>query len=161
MNIARIAAAGAFVLVMFALVPAHAQDAPAPATPSADMSPPHRSTVSAPSVRIDPYRRNLQRAYLTVMGDKLNGRQPPSGDGRPLARGELRAIDLAAPGALVKAADGMTRAHLQDVRDQIAKILDPQFAPPAPPAGHTTGVVGGQEGCWLDYAIPSMNGAVY
>ena len=52
--------------------------------------------LSATAVRIDPYRRNLQRAYLTVMGDKLNGRQASTGDGRPLARGELRAIDVAA-----------------------------------------------------------------
>ena len=119
------------------------------------------SELSAASVQIDPYRRNLQRAYLTVMGDKLNGRQPPTGDVRPLARGELRAIDLAARSALVKAADGTTRAHLQDVRDQIAKILDPQFAPPATPAPNTPAFADGQEGCWLDYAIQSTNGAGY
>jgi hypothetical protein len=120
------------------------------------------SELSAASVRIDPYRRNLQRAYLNVMADKLNGRQAPTGDGRPLARGELRAIDVAARLAIVKAADATTRAHLQDVRDQIAKTLDPRFAPPAAPgpANATTGM-DGEEGCWLDYAIPSTSGAAH
>ena len=83
------------------------------------------------SVRIDPYRRNLQRVYLGVMGDKLNGRQPATDDGRPLARGELRALDQSVRNALVKAADRATRFHLEDVRDQIARMLDPKFVPPS------------------------------
>jgi hypothetical protein len=112
--------------------------------------------LSASPVQIDPYRRNLQRAYLNVMGDKLNGRQVSTGDGRLLARGELRAIDVAARAAIARAVDNTTRMHLQDVRDQIAKILDPRFAPPASPAA-VTPIPGldGQEGCWLDYAIRS------
>jgi hypothetical protein len=117
--------------------------------------------LSAASVRIDPYRRNLQRAYLNVMGDKLNGRQAPTGDGRPLARGELRAIDVAARGAIARVADATTRAHLQDVRDQIAKILDPRFAPPATPVTNAQAGLDDQDGCWLDYAILGTNGAAY
>ncbi len=114
--------------------------------------------LSATAVQIDPYRRNLQRAYLTVMGDKLNGRQASTGDGRPLARGELRAIALAAQGAIARAADGTTRAHLQDVRDQIAKILDPRFAPPVLPAAViAVPALDDPEWCWLDYAIPGTN----
>jgi hypothetical protein len=110
--------------------------------------------LSAPSVAIDPYRRNLQRAYLAVMGDKVNGRLAPTGDGRGLARGELRAVDLAAQGAIARAADAMTRTHLRDIRDQIAKILDPQFAPPAAPApGPAAPAADDLDGCWLDYAI--------
>ena len=119
--------------------------------------------LSATSVRIDPYRRNLQRAYLGVMGDKLNGRQASIGDGRPLARGELRAIDVAVQGAIVRAADRTTRIHLQDVRDQIAKTLDPRFAPQALPA---TGVavpslLDDPEACWLDYAVRSTDGSEF
>lgn len=90
------------------------------------------SELSASSVAIDPYRRNLQRAYLDVMGDKINGRQPAAAEARALARGELRTLDAAARTALGRAADRATRAHLQDVRDRIARILDPRFAPPAP-----------------------------
>jgi hypothetical protein len=69
------------------------------------------------------------------MADKLNGRFPAADDGRPLARGELRALDQAVRAALPKTTDRATRFHLEDVRDQIAKILDPKFVPPAAPAG--------------------------
>jgi uncharacterized protein DUF4953 len=111
--------------------------------------------LSATSVAIDPYRRNLQRAYLAVMGDKVNGRLAATGDGRGLARGELRAVDLAAQGAIARAADPMTRTHLRDIRDQIAKILDPQFAPAAAPAPPPFAIptLDDVEGCWVDYAI--------
>ena len=80
------------------------------------------------------------------MGDKVNGRLAATGDGRGLARGELRAIDLAAQGAIARAADAMTRTHLRDVRDQIAKILDPQFAPPAAAAPATRSADAGRSG---------------
>jgi hypothetical protein len=111
------------------------------------------SELSQGSVRVDAYRRNLQRAYLEVMGDKLNGRQPATGDARPLARGELRAVDAAAQAALARVADRTTRLHLQDVRDRIAKILDPRFAPPAPPPGPAAQALDAAAGCWVDYAV--------
>jgi len=111
--------------------------------------------IDAASVRIDPYRRNLQRAYLDAMGDKVNSRV--SGESRPLARGELRSLDASVRAAIAKAADRTTRLHLQDVRDQIARILDPKFAPTAAPPTPTIifGLDGSDEriGCWLDYAI--------
>lgn len=113
------------------------------------------------AVTIDPFRRNTQRAYLEVMGEKLNGRNAPTDDTRGLVRSELRAVDAAARRALVKSSDRATRAHLEDVRDQIAKILDPKFATPAAGAG-----AGGPgrpglddldalalDTCWPDYAI--------
>jgi len=115
--------------------------------------------LDAESVRIDPYRRNLQRVYLDVMSDKINGRQAAD-ESRPLARGELRALAQSVRGAIAKAPDRETRFHLEDVRDQIAKILDPKFAPPATPAGPV--VVLGLDGvenvenanrCWPDYII--------
>jgi hypothetical protein len=108
--------------------------------------------VDAASVQIDPYRRNLQRAYLDAMGDKVNGRT--SSESRPLARGELRTLDASVRAAIAKAADRTTRLHLQDVRDQIARILDPKFAPTAAPQGLPI-ILGVDEatGCWLDYAI--------
>jgi hypothetical protein len=112
------------------------------------------SEIDAASVQIDPYRRNLQRGYLDVLGEKVNARQS-TGESRPLARGELRALDLAVRGAIPKAADRTTRLHLQDVRDQIAKILDPKFAPPAPPVAVPLILPGVDDalGCWFDYAI--------
>ena len=111
--------------------------------------------IDAASVQIDPYRRNLQRAYLDAMSDKVNSRV--SSESRPLARGELRSLDTSVRAAIAKAADRTTRLHLQDVRDHIARILDPKFAPPAAPANLPIilGLDGTDEGlgCWLDYAI--------
>jgi hypothetical protein len=53
----------------------------------------------------------------------------------------------------------VTRAHLADGRDQIAKALDPKFAPPTTPAP-TFNPFGFDEedeqynfNCWPDYAI--------
>jgi hypothetical protein len=113
------------------------------------------SEIEGTSVQVDPYRRNLQRAFLDLMNEKLNGRLASSGESRPLARSELRALDTAVRAAMPRTADRVTRAHLQDVRDQIGRILDPKFAPPATPNVALPIIIGadGETGCWLDYAI--------
>jgi hypothetical protein len=103
-------------------------------------------------VQIDPYRRNLQRAYLDVMGEKINGRQASAAEARSLARSELRSVDAAAARAMTS--DRATRAHLQDVRDRIARILDPRFAAAQPtPQPLILPLPSDREGCWTDYAI--------
>ncbi|HMV46286.1 MAG TPA: zinc-dependent metalloprotease [Blastocatellia bacterium] len=132
--------------------------------------------LDAPQVKIDPYRRNLQRAYLDLTNNKLNGAAPTlpqglpaafaslfvtSGDERPMYRAELRALNASVGTALARTTDRATKAHLEGVRDQIAKILDPKFA-----AGNAaaTGVIRfgfneldvllkASESCWPDYII--------
>jgi hypothetical protein len=100
------------------------------------------SEVEGGGVRVDPFRRNLQRAYLEVVDNKLNPRpQPPNpafalfgitpprpapSEARALLRGELRALDGQLAAALGRTGDRTTRAHLQDARDQISRILDPE-----------------------------------
>jgi hypothetical protein len=113
------------------------------------------SEIEATAVRVDPYRRNLQRAYLDLVNEKINGRLASSGESRPLARLEIRALDTAVRAAMPRTTDRVTRAHLQDVRDQIGRILDPKFAPPATPTLALPIIIGadGETGCWLDYAI--------
>jgi hypothetical protein len=112
---------------------------------------------AAPAPKIDAVRRNLQRAYLELLADKLNGRQPATGDARALLRGELRSAQSAIASAIPRTTDRVTRLHLEDARDQIAKALDPKFAPPAPaPGGNPFGfddTAPEQFGCWPDYAI--------
>jgi hypothetical protein len=112
------------------------------------------SELAAPQVRVDPYRRNLQRAYIDLLADKLNGRAPVTDDYRGLVRAELRALD--AKLAKAAGADKATAAHLADARDQIAKALDPKFQPPAPAA--PAGPFGFADdfnplSCWPDYAV--------
>ena len=106
---------------------------------------------------IDPYRRNLQRAYLDLMGDKVNGRQAADEGGR--CRGANCGLAQSVRIAIAKAADRETRLHLEDVRDQIAKILVPKFAPPLASAAplHASGfdVLEHVDPtvCWSDYII--------
>jgi uncharacterized protein DUF4953/uncharacterized protein DUF5117/uncharacterized protein DUF5118 len=113
------------------------------------------SEIDATAVQVDPYRRNLQRAYLDVMNDKINGRQASASESRSLARNELRTLDGTVRTALMRTTDRSTRAHLQDVRDQIGRILDPKFAATTAPIVVPPIVTGvdGETGCWLDYAI--------
>ena len=112
------------------------------------------SEVEAATVRVDPYRQNLQRAYLDVLNDKVNGRLAAASQSRALARSELRALDGAIRSALPRTADRSTRAHLQDVRDQIGRILDPKFAPaPTPQLVIPILTAADGENCWIDYAI--------
>ena len=137
--------------------------------------------LDAPQVKVDAFRRNLQHAYLDLVNTKVNGSAPslPAGlppemiarlggsssaDEKPLYRAELRSLNTSIAGALVKAADRETRAHLEAARDQIAKILDPKFAAPA---GTSSPVIRiGIDGmdpfsaapgqfttCWPDYVI--------
>ncbi len=116
-------------------------------------------------VHIDAYRRNLQRAYIDLLSEKLNGRTPVTDDYRGLIRAELRDLSTAIGVASARATDRATRAHLADARDQIAKALDPKFARPAPatPTGFPFGFDEGTNSpffenfsfldCWPDYAI--------
>jgi len=77
---------------------------------------------------IDIYRRNLQRSYLALIDNRLNGPTAPSAEVRSLLRGELRAVGEMVDGALRGggARDEATMRHLRDVIDEVATILDPR-----------------------------------
>ncbi len=118
-------------------------------------------------VRIDTYRRNLQNSYIDLLSQKLNGRPAVADDYRALIRLELHDLSTTIGLAMPRALDRVTRAHLADARDQIAKALDPKFAAPA--SVTTTAFPFGLEGemnpnpnsfenfrpvdCWPDYTI--------
>ena len=85
--------------------------------------------LDAPAVRVDAWRRNVQRVYLDLIDGQLNGRQPAGGDARPFLRGELRALDRSIGAAVERVSDRATRLHLEDVRDRIAQTLDPPALP--------------------------------
>src|SRR6185436_583268 len=84
-------------------------------------------------IKIDVYRRNLQNSYIDLLSAKLNVRPSVTDDYRALIKAELRDLNNAIGAAMARATDRQTRAHLADARDQIAKALDPRFAPPAAP----------------------------
>jgi hypothetical protein len=87
------------------------------------------------TVRVDVYRRNLQRAFLEAANSRLNPSEaaltrannpapnPAHSDARAALRAALQDIDRMAAAALPKAGDAMTRIHLRDVRTEIERIL--------------------------------------
>ena len=137
--------------------------------------------LDAPAIRIDAWRRNVQRAWLEVIERSLG--RSAAGDVRPFLRGELRTLDGAIDAALARAGDRATLLHLEDVRDSIARTLDPATtaavegralagfgsATPADPftaapfdaapffddpfADRTAGATPEERSCWPDYAV--------
>ena len=99
------------------------------------------SELSAARVRIDVFRRNLQRTYIEAIERVLYPPRPaaaqaaPPGlpgaapvapsDARPALRGHLVELDRKVESAIGRAADGMTRLHLRDIRLEIERLLDP------------------------------------
>jgi hypothetical protein len=125
--------------------------------------------LDAPQVKVDAYRRNLQRAYLDLANTKVNGTAPAapggfpafpaamfasSGDEKSLYRAELRTLNSALGAALAKSSDRPTRAHIEAARDQIARILDPKFATPsAVGTGSIRSFADQPDSCWPDYVV--------
>jgi hypothetical protein len=85
--------------------------------------------LGASSVRIDGFRRNLQREYLVVLDEKLNPHDrsgaPASGetDVRALARGELETLLSDVRRAIPRAGDPLTRVHLEEAAVEIDRSL--------------------------------------
>lgn len=128
--------------------------------------------LDAPQIRIDAYRRNLQRAYLDLANTKINGAAQAtptglpaafaglfmtSGDEKPMYRAELRALNTAVTTALAKTTDRATRAHLEGARDQIARILDPKFQTTGGANQAAVRIFGADDPdsltCWPDFII--------
>ena len=109
---------------------------------------------------IDAYRRNLQRAYVETLGNRVNGAQAQSDDVRAFFRGELKALDGELRSRRI-ADDRATRLHVEDLRQLIARALDPSVQA-APGTARTTtdltepslfDVTISSDLCWPDYVV--------
>jgi hypothetical protein len=112
---------------------------------------------------VDAYRRNLQRAYVETLGDRVNGRAATADDARAFFRGELKTLDADLKSVLAKTTDRATRMHLEDIQTQIATALDPSVQPAAAAARPTTqldefDVTVAPDACWVDYSIRRKGG---
>ncbi|MGE3579365.1 MAG: zinc-dependent metalloprotease [Vicinamibacterales bacterium] len=115
--------------------------------------------------KVDAFRRNLQRAHLEILAERVSGRAAAADDVRAFFRGELKTLDRDLRLARARTVDPETVFHLEDARAQIAKALDPSAGAPAAPAAPraATGASAdatiedaGDEAplfCWPDYAI--------
>ena len=104
--------------------------------------------LDAPNVRIDGYRRNLQRGYIELLTQKVNGRSPSQEESRAFFRVDLKDVSAKIASVLPKVMDPVTKAHLEDVRDQITKALDPKFLPPEPKPSFPFGFRGASQDLW-------------
>jgi hypothetical protein len=96
------------------------------------------SELQSPARPIDAFRRNTQRAFLDTVDNRLHAGGAAASEVKALLKGELRALDAQIRAAVPAVVDRATRLHLEDSRDYIARILDPQVPRPAaadPPAG--------------------------
>lgn len=74
---------------------------------------------------IEPYRRGLQRAHVERLGTLTTGEAATGrSEVRPLVRQQLRTLDDEVGRALLRIRDRVTRAHLDDLRSRIQRILD-------------------------------------
>ncbi len=115
-------------------------------------------------VKVDAYRRNLQRAYIETLSDRINGRAAAVDDARAFFRGELKLLDADLRSATARTTDRATRLHIDDVRTQIERALDPAVQEtPAATGGNRPTTNDGLDGlfdvsvdpgfCWIDYTI--------
>ncbi len=111
-------------------------------------------------IKVDAYRRNLQRAYVETLADRVNGQLAAVDDSRAFFRGELKLLDADLRAAMARTTDRETRLHIDDVRTQIERALDPTVVERAGAAGARTALVDDifdvsvdPESCWLDNAI--------
>jgi len=98
------------------------------------------SELKAPSPRIDLWRRNAQRAYVEQVGMRLNMATLAGNpnDNRLMFRMDFKALLARISTRIPGTADPLTRAHLEDLKLRIERILDPRVptfggsAPAAP-----------------------------
>lgn len=77
---------------------------------------------------VDAYRRGLQQAFVEVVGTRVQ-EMDAGHDARALLRGQLSDLRRQIAATLPRTDDLATRYHLEDLRDQIQRILDPRFSP--------------------------------
>jgi len=83
--------------------------------------------------KIDPYRRNLQRAYVELLGGRITAAPAAAGagaamkdDSRGAIRAELKSLKSLLESKIAGAGDTVTKIHFEDLRDQIALIREPK-----------------------------------
>ena len=119
---------------------------------------------AAAAPKVNAFRRNLQRAHIDAMAERVSGRTAAPDDVRALFRGELKTLDADLRLARARTTDRATALHLEDARAQIAKALDPGNTPAAAAAPAVPRPAFADDAdaeadapeldiCWPDYAI--------
>jgi hypothetical protein len=120
--------------------------------------------------KVEPLRRNLQRAYLAQLDERLNanpGPAMPTGfsgvsfpfgnpmdDTRGAVRGELRSLATLFSTRAATTGDRIQKAHLEELRDLALRALDPKVAPNLPPVQMPFRSGFSEADCWPPYPQP-------
>ncbi len=86
------------------------------------------------TINTDSLRQNLQQGFVQMSGDRVNATATDAVV-RSLLRAELKNLSADLQRSQTKPATPAVRAHLEDLRDHIGKILDPKFQPPVTGGG--------------------------
>ena len=120
--------------------------------------------------KVEPLRRNLQRAYLAQLDERLNATTAPvmmggfggaafpfgnpMDDTRGLVRGELKSLVTLFGAKAATNPDRSQKAHLEELRDLALKALDPKVAPNLPPAPAPFRSGATEDDCWPIFKQP-------
>ena len=74
------------------------------------------------SISIDLYKRSLQRDYIKILEIKLKNQN----ELRAISRNQLIELKATINGSIAKSADVYTKSHLQDLAQEIERILNPK-----------------------------------
>lgn len=76
---------------------------------------------------IDPFRRNLQRAFLNKMTELLDAKESnyDQSDARAVARGTLEQLKKDLEKAIKRQGDDLSKYHLQDALSRVERVLEP------------------------------------
>jgi hypothetical protein len=120
--------------------------------------------------KVEPLRRNLQRAYLAQLDERLNASTGPAlpigftgvsfpygnpmDDTRAVVRGELKGLAALFKAKAALAGDRTQKAHLEELHDLALRALDPKVAPNLPPAQMPFRSGFSEADCWPSYPQP-------
>jgi hypothetical protein len=95
------------------------------------------SEIASPNPVTDAYRRNLQRGYLDVVDERLNGAQKTTSELGPILLGDLKMLRDRLNRAIPATTDPMTKLHFEASARKIDEILMPRpnLTVTAAPAG--------------------------
>ncbi|OYU25536.1 MAG: hypothetical protein CFE41_20865 [Burkholderiales bacterium PBB2] len=122
------------------------------------------SELNAGAAKVSVPRRNLQRAYVELLADRLAAPGASGAEeGRPAVRAELKGLKSLFSAKAASAGDRVIKAHLDELADLAGKALDPRASaatasaaalPVARPGLDEEGRFGHQhsEACWPQLA---------
>jgi hypothetical protein len=79
--------------------------------------------VNNPTAKTDHFGRNLHRSFFKIVDGRVNGSGASQTDVRPLLKNALVELDAKLKAASSRSTDKVTKAHYNECRNDIAKIL--------------------------------------